>query len=127
MRVLAMVLVLMPAMAGALLPAVAGAEAWRALDGSAIKQALEGRELSYGNASQNFEFGGLTVYFADAPSSGEWRVDGNLYCSRWPPAEQWDCYGVEAKDGAVRFTGPDGTVTAGTYLDDPEPQATIMQ
>lgn len=93
------------------------AEEWRVLEGGAIKAALEGRSLNYGDASQNFETGGLTVYFAGEPSSGEWRVEGNLYCSRWPPGEQWDCYDVEGKIGAIRFIGPDGTVTQGTYIE----------
>lgn len=108
MRVLAVVL--------AVWPIVGQAEEWRALDGGAIKAALEGRSLNYGDASQNFEAGGVTVYFADEPSSGEWRVDGDMYCSLWPPAAEWDCYLVEAKEGAVRFVGADGSVTQGTYL-----------
>lgn len=119
MRVLAVVL--------AVLPGVAGAEEWRALDGGAIKAALEGREVNFGAARQNFEAGGLTVMFADAPSTGQWRVDQNQYCILWEPATTWDCFGVEAKVGAVRFTAADGVVTQGTYMDDPAPAQTIMQ
>lgn len=96
---------------------VAGAEEWRALDGGAIKTALEGRSLNYGDASQNFEVGGVTVYFADQPSTGQWRVEGNQYCSLWPPSDSWDCYEVEGKEGAVRFVGADGSVTQGTYME----------
>ena len=96
---------------------MAQAEEWRALDGGAIKAALEGRSLNYGDASQNFDVGGLTVYFADEPTTGQWRVDGNQYCSQWPPSDRWDCYGVEAKEGALRFIGADGSVTQGTYME----------
>jgi hypothetical protein len=101
----------------ALWPAMGQAEDWRALDGSAIKAALEGRSLNYGDASQNFEVGGLTVYFADEPSTGAWRIEGNQFCSQWPPSDRWTCYDVEAKDGAVRFIGAGGDVTQGTYME----------
>ena len=101
----------------ALWPVVGQAEEWRALDGGAIKAALEGRALNYGDASQNFEVGGLTVYFTDDPSTGQWRVDGHQFCSLWPPSDSWTCYDVEAKDGAVRFIGAGGDVTQGTYME----------
>jgi hypothetical protein len=98
-------------------PVMGHAEEWRALDGAAIKTALEGRTLTYGDASQNFQIGGVTVYFADEPSTGQWRIDGNMYCSQWPPSDSWSCYAVEAKEGALRFVSADGSVTAGTYME----------
>lgn len=101
----------------ALWPMLGQAEEWRALDGGAIKAALEGRSLNYGDASQNFEGGGVTVYSADQPSTGAWRVDGNQFCSQWPPSDSWSCYDVEAKEGALRFIGADGAVTQGTYME----------
>ena len=101
----------------ALWPVLGQAEEWRALEGGAIKEALEGRSLNYGDASQNFEVGGLTVYFADEPGTGQWRVDGNQFCSLWPPSDSWTCYDVEAKEGAVRFTDAGGDVTQGTYME----------
>ena len=101
----------------ALWPVVGQAEEWRALDGGAIKAALEGRSLTYGDASQNFETGGLTVYFAGEPSFGQWRVEGQQFCSQWPPSDDWTCYDVEGKDGAIRFIGADGSVTQGTYME----------
>jgi hypothetical protein len=96
---------------------VAAAEDWQALDGAAITTALQGRSLNYGDASQNFEAGGLTVYFADQPSTGAWRVEGDQFCSQWPPSDSWACYDVEATEGAVRFIGADGSVTEGTYME----------
>ena len=101
----------------ALWPMLGHAEEWRALDGSAIKAALEGRSLNYGDASQNFETGGLTVYFADEPSTGAWRVEGQQFCSQWPPSDSWTCYDVEGKEDALRFIGADGSVTQGTYME----------
>ena len=108
MRVLAMVLAIWP-MAGL-------AEEWRALDGAGIKAALEGRSLDYGDATQSFAAGGATVYLAGDSSTGQWRVDGNQYCSMWPPSDRWSCYDIDAKDGALRFVAADGSVTQGIYM-----------
>jgi hypothetical protein len=46
---------------------------------------------------QYFDTDGSTLYREqDGPlTEGRWRVDeGGIYCSLWPPAEEWECYGV---------------------------------
>ena len=102
-------------------PGGAQADTWQVLDGPAIEQALSARVLGYdGGAMQNFFSDGRTLYEAGAGESwGRWRVDGNQYCSVWPPSESWACYGVEALDGGldIRFVAKDGALTVGRYND----------
>ncbi len=96
------------------------AEDWRPLTGAEIAQALTARSLVYeGGATQDFFADGRTLYEAGSPSWGHWRVEGDRYCSQWPPREAWDCYAVEAEAGGLglRFVGGSGEVTAGRYDD----------
>jgi hypothetical protein len=46
-------------------------------------------------------------------------VQGDLYCSVWPPSDRWDCYDIarSARGLDIRFTGDDGSVTVGRYVD----------
>ena len=49
--------------------------------------------------SQSFAVDGSTIYVSSGrPSNGRWRVEGDQYCSVWPPAERWACYDV-LRDG----------------------------
>lgn len=97
------------------------AEDWRALSGAEIAEALTGRELTYENgAVQVFREGGGTSYGAGAGfSEGHWRVEGDEYCSNWPPAAIWSCYGLErdGETGRLRFAGASGDMTVGSYSD----------
>lgn len=96
--------------------AAAGSE-WRPLSGEALREALSGRTVVYGPDEQTFLETGRTRYRLLGDRWGWWEVRADRYCSLWPPAEEWTCYAVEAHgDGArLRFTGPDGTVTEGTF------------
>ncbi len=104
-----------------LLATPAVAEDWRPLTGPGITAALSARVLGYdGGATQNFFADGRTLYeVAGAPSWGRWRVEGDRYCSQWPPREAWVCYGVEAEAAGLdlRFVGDSGEVTTGRYQD----------
>lgn len=99
----------------------AAAEDWRALPGAEIAQALTARSLVYeGGATQDFRADGRTLYEAGgAPSWGTWRVEGDRYCSQWPPRDAWDCYAVEAEARGLdlRFVGEGGDLTVGRYND----------
>jgi hypothetical protein len=99
---------------------VAAAE-WQSLHGEAIAAALSARVLVYpGGATQNFFADGRTLYEAgNGPSWGRWRVDGDRYCSQWPPREAWDCYAVdrEARGLDLRFVDKGGDATVGRYID----------
>lgn len=103
------------------MPAGAGAEeSWRPLDGAGIRAALEGRWLQYENAAQFFAVDGGTTYgpsTGQQNSAGRWRVEGDRYCSVWPPSDHWACYDmVLSGDGIrLRFIAGDGSATDGVY------------
>jgi hypothetical protein len=92
------------------------AEDWHPLDGPAIRTALESRSLIYDdNTTQDFRSDGRTLYGTD--SWGKWRVDGDRYCSAWPPSDAWACYDM-AQDGLrLKFISDDGSESIGTYND----------
>ncbi|HQY43979.1 MAG TPA: hypothetical protein PK450_07340 [Paracoccaceae bacterium] len=104
-----------------LLAVGAGAEeGWSRLAGADITLALTARHLVYEDgATQQFNADGGTVYDAGRPSQGRWRVEGEEYCSLWPPSDRWSCYGVErSSDGlALRFVTQDGSASVGRYDD----------
>lgn len=100
----------------ALWPGIAAAD-WVPLTGNAIRDALEGRTLVYANAWQDFRASGRTLYNAGQDSWGYWRIEGNRYCSHWPPSDLWACYRVEQSGARIRFVGEGGDVTEGQYGD----------
>ena len=117
MRQLILILASLASLAFATL---AQAQDWQALDAAAITDALNARVLSYPDgATQQFNKGGSTVYTTDQPSSGQWRVEANQYCSVWPPSDRWSCYDVaRSADGLdIRFTAGDGSESVGRYAD----------
>jgi hypothetical protein len=87
---------LMAALALALAAGPALAE-WQRLDGRRdLVEALSGAEVDYdGAAWQEFLPSGRTVYrVGEAPtgssSQGDWRVENDSYCSRWPSGRRMD-------------------------------------
>jgi hypothetical protein len=99
----------------ALLPGMALAEDWRALTGSEIATALSARELVYTDGTrQSFAADGATYY---DDTTGHWRIEGDQYCSVWPPSDRWACYGVEVSGLDVRFVAADGSASQGRYDD----------
>lgn len=100
----------------ALWPCVAAAEGWERLDGGALRAALEGRTLVYADGTvQDFGADGQTLYGAE--SRGRWRVEGDRYCSVWPPSDRWACYDVERDGVRLRFLSEEGAETVGVYGD----------
>ncbi len=86
----------------------AQAQDWIVMNGAEITEVLTDRSVTYDNgATQRFFASGRTLYTHGEPSWGSWRVEGNEYCSLWPPSPDWDCY-------AVQSANPDGIV----FLDD---------
>lgn len=108
-----------PLLLALLLASPACAEDWHALDGAAITAALQARVLRYEDGTtQNFFQDGRTLYEAGSGESwGKWWVEGDRYCSSWPPSDHPACYGVEAQGLDIRFTGAGGDVTVGRYVD----------
>lgn len=42
---------------------------------------------------QTFSAAGATTYQVGGRETyGTWRVDGDKYCSQWPPVRSWTCY-----------------------------------
>ncbi|HUS55561.1 MAG TPA: hypothetical protein VMY41_16335 [Thermohalobaculum sp.] len=64
----------------------------RALSGSEIIQLLAGAEVIGAGNRQKFYESGRTLYNDGRESWGYWRVEGDRYCSQWPPQEGWACY-----------------------------------
>lgn len=99
-------------------PAIA--EDWAKLSGDQITAALTARILVYQDgARQQFNAGGSTLYESPAPSTGSWRVEGDRYCSQWPPSDRWSCYNVAQSGLDIRFTADDGSASTGRYADIP--------
>ena len=90
----------------------ASAENWFGLDGQGIGSILKDGQVTYENGHrQSFYADGTTEYSAGSqPSIGNWLVEGDFYCSQWPPQKDWDCYTVQLSDvpGRILFTGMGG-------------------
>lgn len=87
------------------------------LTGEEIEAALIDRKLDYANAWQAFRASGRTLYNAGEESWGYWRVDGDQYCSLWPPSDLWTCYDLERQGTVLRFVGAGGDITVARYAD----------
>lgn len=91
---------------------------WQAMTGAQITEALTDRTLHYDSAWQEFRASGRTLYNAGRDSWGYWRVEGDQYCSMWPPSDLWACYGMAHRGDRLRFIGSSADdVTEATYRD----------
>ena len=82
--------------------------------GPEIQQALSDSVYVGAEAAQDieqiFQSNGLTLYKAAGnQSQGSWKVEGNRYCSLWPPSDYWSCYDVVVNDRVVTFIASNGT------------------
>jgi hypothetical protein len=103
-----------------LLATPAMAEGWVALTGDQIARALAARMVAYeGGEMQQFNADGTTHYESPDISHGQWGVQGDEYCSQWPPSDRWSCYGVEVEAAGldIRFIAGDGSIATGRYID----------
>lgn len=92
----------------------AAAENWVVVPGDKIGATLTGQKLNYDGAWQVFHASGRTLYNAGRDSWGYWQVRSDRYCSQWPPADGWACYGVEINGtDLVRFIGESGAASVG--------------
>ena len=101
----------------------------RPLTGPEITALLSGNTAlgknDRGPWKQYFEPGGGTAYQAGTDvSRGAWAVQGEKFCSQWPPNEKWTCYSVtgdvDANPKTVTWIGDGatypGSVQAGDGL-----------
>jgi hypothetical protein len=81
----------------------AGAEE-RSLAGAQIHALLPTIIVRGNGTAQTFSASGETTYSEHGRDShGRWSVEGDLYCSVWPPNETRACYGIAVEEGP-----PDG-------------------
>jgi len=92
---------------------------WVPMSGAEIGAALTDARLVYDSGWQEFYGSGRTLYNAGSDSWGNWRVEGDRYCSQWPPAEAWACYGMarETGSGDLRFEAENGNLTVGHFAE----------
>ncbi len=99
--------------------ATAAQAAERPLKGPEIDALIKGNTVTGQDISgvwkQFFDANGETVYVAGSkpPSRGAWNVQGDKFCSQWPPNEAWTCYVVtgdlDAKPRTVTWISGGGT------------------
>ena len=56
--------------------------------GEEITAALTGHVMQYGDAVQSLEAIGWRVHTTTSDSVGDWRVEGDWYCSVLPPSDR---------------------------------------
>ena len=84
------------------------------LDAAGIGAALSGRVLAYDDGStQSFRPDGETVYNNGQDSIGHWNIEGDRYCSVWPPSDHWACYDVTVAGDAISFVAESGIASVG--------------
>lgn len=100
-----------------MLAGAAQADDWQPMTGEEIQAALTGKKLQYEVAWQDFRATGRTLYNAGEDSWGYWRVEGDQYCSQWPPRGEWDCYDMQTNGKDVRFVGAYDDITVGVFVE----------
>ncbi|MEM9763253.1 MAG: hypothetical protein AAF968_12205 [Pseudomonadota bacterium] len=102
-------------MAALALLAATTAAADQRLTGADIRSMLTDAWVSYENARQQFLADGTTRYFAPDESLGFWSVEGDQYCSRWPPSGGWTCYDMfRTAEGTLIWIDSEGGRSRGT-------------
>jgi hypothetical protein len=91
------------------------------LDHKAILATLTGATIEGSDWSQTFEKGGATEYVSQGKTSnGRWDVQGDQYCSMWPPSDQWTCYAVASAVAngvtTISWIGADGSRESGRLI-----------
>jgi len=98
----------------------------RALSAAETQKLLAGNTVlgtgESGATRQYFDPNGDTLFIAadGAPSDGRWRMEGDQYCSTWPPAQHWSCYAVQGDPDAtpqtIRWIDREGFASPGTVV-----------
>ena len=82
------------------------------LSGAEI-QAILSDKIIYGkDIEQIFQKSGTTFYSSGGgQSQGNWKVEGDQYCSQWPPNQAWACYDMTKDGNKIAFISKDGQRT----------------
>jgi hypothetical protein len=83
------------------------------ISGAVVAQLLQDVELTANDGSKNiaqiFQKSGVTLYIVNGQQSqGFWRVEGDKYCSQWPPSEHWDCFDMTRNGNLIAFISVSG-------------------
>jgi hypothetical protein len=89
-----------------MMPCAACAEDWMRLTGRVV--------LYDGDHRQEFISEGRMLH---DDSLGYWRVEGERYCSQWPPSDRWTCNGVASRGLDLRFVAADVSEAQGRYAE----------
>jgi hypothetical protein len=85
------------------------------LDAEALKSLLSDITLTSTESGrvieQVFQASGATFTIdieTRQQSQGFWKLQGDKYCSQWPPSENWECFDVYGNDQGVTFVSSYG-------------------
>ena len=61
------------------------------------------------DTTQIFQKSGVTFYSENGgQSQGFWKVEGDKYCSQWPPNQSWPCYDILQDGTKITFVSESG-------------------
>ena len=82
------------------------------LSGAEMQAMLSDKILYAKDVEQIFQKSGTTFYSSGGgQSQGNWKIDGEKYCSQWPPNQAWACYDMTQNGNKVAFISKDGQRT----------------
>ncbi|MBC8036687.1 MAG: hypothetical protein H7X89_05670 [Rhizobiales bacterium] len=95
----------------------------RKLTGDEIKAALSDKKVAGTTENgagwtQSFKANGDTLYqlVGTEAQNGAWEVQGERFCSQWPPDPAWVCYDVTGENDRVTFISDTGKTWPGKVL-----------
>lgn len=87
----------------------------RKLTGDEIKTALSDKKVAGttdngAGWTQTFKANGDTLYqlTGTEAQNGSWEIQGERFCSQWPPDATWVCYDVTGENDRVTFVSDTG-------------------
>ena len=87
----------------------------RKLTGDEIKTALSDKKVAGTTENgagwtQSFKANGDTLYHLTGTEAqnGAWEVQGDRFCSQWPPDPAWVCYDVTGENDRITFVSDTG-------------------
>jgi hypothetical protein len=100
-----------------LLAGPVAAEGWVGVEGAALRDLLEQKDVRFDNGQEQLFFlGGITRFSHGWPNEGRWKVRDGEYCSNWPPEVEWHCLAVSADGARVRFEDAEHRVWLGEIV-----------
>ena len=87
------------------------------LNGAEIMQLLNDKIIynvpGASTSEQIFQKSGVTFFSESGnQSQGNWNIQGDKYCSVWPPSQTWVCYDMTRDGNTLNFISPSGKISA---------------